>query len=114
MRISDWSSDVCSSDLTLTPVEVIGHLYEAFGRGDLDALLAYVHPDVEWCQTEAGARHPVIDQGRGVGHDAVRVYFADRKRVVKGKSVSLRVDLGGRRLIQKQNTSQIQNLNTIN
>src|SRR3546814_16108030 len=33
-------------------------------------------------------------------------YCADRKNVVSGKSVSLRVDLGGRRLIkQKQNNS---------
>src|SRR3546814_17239955 len=28
----------------------------------------------------------------------------DRKSVVKGKSVSVRVDLGGRRIIQKKNT----------
>jgi ketosteroid isomerase-like protein len=61
---------------TLTPTEVIGNVYEAFGRGDLDGLLSYVHPEVEWCQTEAGATHPVLERGRGTGHDAVRNYFA--------------------------------------
>src|SRR3546814_12878236 len=31
----------------------------------------------------------------------------DRKRVVEGKSVSVRVDLGGRRLLRKQSRSEI-------
>src|SRR3546814_12824611 len=37
----------------------------------------------------------------------LRAGFAevDRKSVVSGKSVSVRVDLGGRRIIQKQNTT---------
>src|SRR3546814_15986126 len=37
MRISDWSSDVCSSDLPLTPGELKLHVGEA---GDLAAALA--------------------------------------------------------------------------
>jgi ketosteroid isomerase-like protein len=61
---------------TPTPTEVVAAVYEAFGRGDIDTLLTYVDPAVEWCQTEAGARHPVIERGRGIGHDAVRAYFA--------------------------------------
>jgi ketosteroid isomerase-like protein len=64
---------------TPAPEEVIGTVYEAFGRGDLDTILSYVDENVEWCQTEAGARHPVIDNGRGVGHDAVRNYFWARR-----------------------------------
>src|SRR3546814_18691267 len=32
----------------------------------------------------------------------------DRKRVVEGKSVSVRVDLGGRRIIKKKNNTQKQ------
>lgn len=60
---------------TLKPIEVVGAVYEAFGRGDLDTLLTYVDPQVEWCQTEAGAHHPVLEAGRGTGHDAVRAYF---------------------------------------
>src|SRR3546814_18387164 len=35
-----------------------------------------------------------------IGHDAVRL--GDRKSVVLGKSVSVRVDLGGRRIIKKK------------
>src|SRR3546814_16468399 len=34
-----------------------------------------------------------------------RALHLDRKSVVKGKSVSVRVDLGGRRIIKKKNTS---------
>src|SRR3546814_8251926 len=33
MRISDWSSDVCSSDLPVVPVEENGYI---FGRGSED------------------------------------------------------------------------------
>src|SRR3546814_20297822 len=35
------------------------------------------------------------------------VVSGDRKSVVKGKSVSVRVDLGGRRIIKKKNNNQI-------
>src|SRR3546814_2168795 len=31
MRISDWSSDVCSSDLTLLPVNFLRHLISMYG-----------------------------------------------------------------------------------
>src|SRR3546814_14346255 len=44
---------------------------------------------------------------RGIGDDApdrLDRDAADRKSVVKGKSVSVRVDLGGSRTIQKKNT----------
>src|SRR3546814_13727736 len=36
------------------------------------------------------------------GNQVVRHRLADRKSVVKGKSVSVRVDLGGRRIIKKK------------
>src|SRR3546814_19229264 len=35
--------------------------------------------------------------------------IGDRKSVVEGKSVSVRVDLGGRRIIKKKNTQEQQN-----
>src|SRR3546814_18702006 len=38
--------------------------------------------------------------------------FGDRKSVVKGKSVSVRVDLGGRRIIKKKNIN-IEENNTL-
>src|SRR3546814_15042676 len=83
MRISDWSSDVCSSDLVNkgavgNPVELfligigIGGFFDFLPRA---ALLAGT-------------------LGLAVG--------TDRKSVVQGQSVSVRVDLGGRRIIKKK------------
>src|SRR3546814_17450521 len=40
------------------------------------------------------------------GSLALLTYRLDRKRVVTGKSVSVRVDLGGRRYIKKKQTAQ--------
>src|SRR3546814_15762867 len=71
MRISDWSSDVCSSDLSMG-ARMVGDLTETAGRGR----------EAVWQGTGGGRR-------------------ADRKSVVSGKSVSVRVDLGGRRIIKK-------------
>src|SRR3546814_2789571 len=44
-------------------------------------------------------RAPHDDRRGGAG---ARHYFGDRKSVVEGKSVSVRVDLGGRRIIKKK------------
>src|SRR3546814_17570769 len=101
MRISDWSSDVCSSDLEGNTLLAVGcghifvHLRAAVG-GRRQA-------------GRGGARH----QGIGVwpalgGEVAVEQCGAqhilrsriDRKSVVSGTSVSGRVDLGGRHLIK--------------
>src|SRR3546814_18144772 len=101
MRISDWSSDVCSSDLlalhrwpkeTGTRVEggsvgkgdaaaVAERLTGRRPPGALGALFAVTSDEVWY---ERGSK-----PGRG------------RKRVVLGKSVSVRVDIGGRRIINK-------------
>src|SRR3546814_16300464 len=85
MRISDWSSDVCSSDL----------------QSDFDAVLADRFGNAvggESWHEDVAARL----RGRGIS-------LRDRKSVVSGKSVSVRVDLGGRRIIKKKNT----NMNTL-
>lgn len=58
------------------PTGVIQQLYEAFGRGDLDSMLALIHEDVDWTlQVDApgGELVPMFQNGRG--HDAVRNYF---------------------------------------
>src|SRR3546814_19345732 len=48
--------------------------------------------------------HSLIDpQAISPGDDRLGVKGADRKSVVKGKSVSVRVDLGGRRTLKKIN-----------
>src|SRR3546814_18319996 len=91
MRISDWSSDVCSSDLVrfrplAEHVDRAGPGEVAVLRGDADpqrVVTVGLQVDVE------RAAHVVLPAG-------------DRKSVVSGKSVSVRVDLGGRRIIQQK------------
>src|SRR3546814_14478510 len=45
------------------------------------------------------------DVAAGRREESARRY-QDRKRVVSGKSVSVRVDLGGRRIIKKKNSNK--------
>src|SRR3546814_17849779 len=61
---------------------------------------------------------PSLQEGRWTGvnqnndrpsHRADRQYFTDRKSVVKGKSVSVRVDMGGRWLIKKKKRKNLLN-----
>src|SRR3546814_12035633 len=107
MRISDWSSDVCSSDLPrgcrkdtlalhawLPDLAPSTALRKAFKGGEIgfatfrqryrDELAG--HPEHWWALLEMA--------GRGT---------LDRKSVVKGKRVSVRVVLGGRGRIKKKN-----------
>src|SRR3546814_11351901 len=102
MRISDWSSDVCSSDLlcldspTKRQCVLPSHLTVA-GQGAAEV----------WGQPRLHVRIAFrLLNGRTITlclADAMTVGDAkDRKRVVSGKSVSGRVDLGGRRIIKKK------------
>src|SRR3546814_13924250 len=96
MRISDWSSDVCSSDLRL-----VGRLGggQRLGAPDLP-----VHRIVAMLQQigRGGAVEIVpsrVDRRRIGG-------CGDRKSVVSGKSVSVRVDFGCSRVIKKKKNSE--------
>src|SRR3546814_2943919 len=98
LRISVWSSDVCSSDLG--------------GADDLDLRIAGKH-----------RRHQLAHQCGIVDHQnadpchclllclvlsrVARNEPRDRKSVVEGKRVSVSVDLGGRRIIKKKNNDGI-------
>src|SRR3546814_11376154 len=92
MRISDWSSDVCSSDLMRHPAAL------GFEPGPLP-----LH------RPAASARpveHEVVRHPEKIGasvSDRPGCQPGDRKSVVSGKSVSVRVDLGGSRTIKKKN-----------
>src|SRR3546814_16366575 len=59
MRISDWSSDVCSSDLAPTPVE--------FGNG---YLFAYAGPDPDDPQPGEVVRGDILRIGGGSNYQA--------------------------------------------
>src|SRR3546814_13159909 len=87
MRISDWSSDVCSSDLPATAVS------------------SARQPVIE-VQTRAKLRSrgwPPVSIGPSFLIYRGRVGRSEERRV--GKSVSVRVDLGGRRIIKKKKNS---------
>src|SRR3546814_17687696 len=98
MRISDWSSDVCSSDLRRVRAR------DGDGHRDADDPLAPEEgPDAPIHETEM-ARMP--DRGGlGLGQKveiAIGQRVRDRKSSVSGKSVSVRVDLGARPIIKKK------------
>src|SRR3546814_14343214 len=135
MRIIDWSSDVCSSDL----IDVHGS--EPFvGRplaGELHNCDLEPEPSLVKIENLLHLQRPrekaaTGNQGEQAFRDkpvhrlaqrrAADFQFAgqlalveplprleaitqDRKSVVSGKSVSVRVDLGGRRIIKKTKTS---------
>src|SRR3546814_16456827 len=100
MRISDWSSDVCSSDLSAQRHGNHHHLRHV-------PRLARLRRG----SRRHGLRDRAADGGDGrcpaLAHHAVdgrSVRRGDRKSVVEGTSVSVRVDLGGRRIIKKKKT----------
>src|SRR3546814_15471348 len=99
MRISDWSSDVCSSDLHLCPQWPQPHLSAAeralsLVRRRFDGAWRRVRERPRHLSQPHGAdRRAACRDGRGQG--AVPA----RKSVVLGKSVSVSVDLGGRRTL---------------
>src|SRR3546814_16985909 len=114
MRISDWSSDGCSSDLfALAPAGVAA---DAIGQDPDLEQRRFLVLEVEFAVGHAGAHahHLDIDR-RGAAAVAHRVAMADsagadtgddfhvsdRQSVLEGKSVSVRVEHGGSRIIQK-------------
>src|SRR3546814_12705478 len=93
MRISDWSSDVCSSDLAYFRALYDGWLGANSHKTGLKIIADYL------------LSYP-IERGA--------IPMRDRKSVVWGKSVSVRVDLGGRRIIKKKKNKLHSTQQTIN
>src|SRR3546814_18415210 len=94
MRISDWSSDVCSSDLDSTLTRPDGTVIEGIRDGNRLS-------SVPKFQMAANATYSFPIDAAGDTNAFVTASLA-RQSVVSGKSVPERVDLGGRRLIKKQ------------
>src|SRR3546814_4079497 len=93
MRISDWSSDVCSSDLG--GKAKVGPDDPPIGAGARDPLQI----DALGFGDARGKRADLDPVGQARARQA---RLQDRKSVGSGKSVSVRVDLGGRRIIKKK------------
>src|SRR3546814_20224601 len=91
MRISDWSSDVCSSDLRAVVVGVD----EVGQRLGVDELVVGLHrgPGAHDTDVAVGDRQREHHQPR-----------SEERRV--GKECVVRVDLGGRRIIKKKKKNE--------
>src|SRR3546814_12194527 len=120
MRISDWSSDVCSSDLLWDWWNGIG----GDGQGVVIAgLLAFV--GVPWTLRENARRQrEMVEHAAALQREALLQKFdnerrlegvwaavimredADRKSGVWGTSVSGRLDFGGGRIVKKTNIEE--------
>src|SRR3546814_11287792 len=124
MRIIYWSSDVCSSDLLVHHARARryrlvfdvarselrltlprrGNSAKAlrWAAGQQDWLLAQLGKAALPIVVGPGAAVPLFGIERRIDWNPAR---PDRKSVVSGKSVYVRVDLGGRRIIQQKNTN---------
>src|SRR3546814_15502137 len=100
MRSSDWSSDVCSSDLAA--VAVAERFNSALSSGDLATVEALLAADVLILES-GGAEHSREEyMGHHAVSDAAFLKGAHRRSAERrvGKEGSVRVALGGRRIIQ--------------
>src|SRR3546814_17599883 len=102
MRISDWSSDVCSSDLVPDfclfkfNVRTQHPSDEGWLQESLDRIVRTLGGDGIVFEIRGGFTRPPKPLNAA--------QQKDRKSVVKGKSGSVRVDLGGRRILQNKIT----------
>src|SRR3546814_12700953 len=112
MRISDLSSDVCSSDLV-----ALGRVDQQPGRDQRDQDHGQAEIDGESHPFQSPTHFtysPISCTRRGDGPSPARqrshlfgeTASTDRKSVVSGKSVSVRLDHGGRRSMTKKKKKQ--------
>src|SRR3546814_19725620 len=109
MRISDWSSDVCSSDLLCTLLRDSENGTKT-NRAAIGKLLA-ASKWTEQFRTFSERFAPSLEGIRLAAErtrllDMTILRAGDRKSVVQGKSVYVRVDLGGRRIIKTNNRTE--------
>src|SRR3546814_11388672 len=102
MRISDWSSDVCSSDLVCVLHQgdegrAVRIVLQPLDRADHVELTAL---EVDLAVEPLGAA--TAETHRDTAAAATPAGLGDRKRVVEGKSGSGRVGYGCRRIIKKK------------
>src|SRR3546814_18055151 len=108
MRMSDWSSDVCSSDLA--------RVYHSPIRKPSSTLPSRAAARADARSSSGRTQHPSVPARRSpraanLWRPSWLIVFPrpsdweDRKSVVKGKSGSVRVDHGGRSILQKKTTT---------
>src|SRR3546814_13893526 len=105
MRISDWSSDVCSSDLRWLGTENRQRLIDVLRCLVKRAGVVIALSQIQQHHADGGVVGGLdaLEPFQRRVEQALRVGIAgDRKSVVKGKSVSVRVEFGGRRIIKKK------------
>src|SRR3546814_15800521 len=112
MRISDWSSDVCSSDLRTDerPRGADLHERQVAGRSEAGVKASVKAATIELVEHIADIQLQIGLVAHSQWSKAkTRIQIdqrigrrLERKSVVKGKSVSVGVDLGGRRHIKKK------------
>src|SRR3546814_12873203 len=105
MRISDWSSDVCSSDL-IDPAKARTPTRDELRQLERSVVLRNENRDLRTLRShilDLPAENTHVEIWR-CGNEAGDL--ADRKSVVEGKSVSVRVDLGSRCIIKKKKTTK--------
>src|SRR3546814_12303408 len=104
MRISDWSSDVCSSDLLPSAVAT------GTGQTRMDRAAVRAVGSRRLPRRAQRRKHVINRHARAVvGIDGACMDDpigaddeGDRKSGVEGKRLSVRVELGGRRIIKKK------------
>src|SRR3546814_19005890 len=101
MRISDWSSDVCSSDLLRENprLDLIPPLFRSAAERKSHRRIPPAKVPVKTVFPRIQRLPPYVFNIVG---DLKTTARADRKGVVQGQSVSVRVDTGGRGLINKK------------
>src|SRR3546814_12837820 len=110
MRISDWSSDVCSSDLNdvrqraglepKTGADVPNQ--ETFRRWVAqERRVEFAFENLRWFDLVRTDRALDV-MGDFLSEYGLGANVKDRKSVVSGKGVSVRVDLGGARIIKNK------------
>src|SRR3546814_11969210 len=106
MRISDWSSDVCSSDLTTDANNYQARVDDA--RNQLNTAISQLK-SIASANGYNQQQLTEIQSQQANTVDTLKIRIGkihDRKSDVEGKSVSVRVALGGHRSSKKTNTAE--------
>jgi ketosteroid isomerase-like protein len=61
------------------PIATVQTIYQAFGSGDVPAILALLHPDVEWEHDALDHSIPWLRPGRGRAH--VAAFFGELSKL---------------------------------